>query len=103
VVLGNAFNVPGLTVDTHFGRLVRRFGWTKETDPVKVEFAIMKLMPQEHWTDLSHVLIWHGRRICHSQKPACGACPISHLCAGYGEGPTDPEVAAKLVKAAGKF
>lgn len=103
VVLGNAFNVPGLTVDTHFGRLVRRFGWTKETDPVKVEFAIMKLMPQEHWTDLSHVLIWHGRRICHSQKPACGACPISHLCAGYGEGPTDPEVAAKLVKVAGKF
>lgn len=103
VVLGNAFNVPGLTVDTHFGRLVRRFGWTKETDPVKVEFAIMKLMPQEHWTDLSHVLIWHGRRICHAQKPACGACPISHLCAGYGEGPTDPEVAAKLVKVAGKF
>ena len=103
VVLGNAFDVPGLTVDTHFGRLVRRFGWTKETDPVKVEFAIMKLMPQEHWTDLSHVLIWHGRRICHSQKPACGACPIAELCAGYGEGPTDPEIAAKLVKSQGKF
>lgn len=98
VVLGNAFDLPGITVDTHFGRLVRRFGWTKSEDPVKVEQEICKLFPPEDWTPLSHVLIWHGRRICHSRKPACGACPIAHLCPSFGEGPTDPEIAGKLVK-----
>jgi endonuclease-3 len=103
VVLGNAFDIPGLTVDTHFGRLVRRFGWTKETDPVKVEFAIMDLFPRKDWTDLSHVLIWHGRRICHSQKPACGACPLAKLCPSFGAGPTDPDVASKLVKLEGRL
>jgi endonuclease-3 len=98
VVLGNAFNIPGLTVDTHFGRLARRFGWTTEEDPVKVESAVAKLIPEKEWTDLSHRLIWHGRRICHSRKPACGACPLAKLCPAFGEGETDPIKAAKLVK-----
>lgn len=98
VVLGNAFDVPGITVDTHFGRLVRRWKWTDETDPVKVEHAVAALIPKKEWTMLSHRVIWHGRRRCHARKPACGACPIARLCPSYGEGPTDPEAAAKLVK-----
>jgi endonuclease-3 len=102
VVLGNAFDIPGLTVDTHFGRLVRRFGWTKETDPVKVEFAVMKIVPQKEWTYLSHVLIWHGRRYCHARKPACGVCPIATYCPSFGEGPTDRAIASTLVKTEGR-
>lgn len=98
VVLGNAFGIPGLTVDTHFGRLVRRFGWTAETDPVKVETAVGDLIVKKDWTVLSHRLIWHGRRVCHSRKPACGACTLADLCPSYGEGPTDPVVAAALVR-----
>ena len=102
VVLGNAFDVPGLTVDTHFGRLARRFGWTEETDPVKVESAIAELFPARDWTMLSHHLIWHGRRRCHARNPACGACPVARWCPAYGEGPTDPEAAAKLVRTEGR-
>jgi endonuclease-3 len=102
VVLGNAFGVPGITVDTHFGRLVRRFGWTEETDPVKVEHAIGALFPKRDWTMLSHHLIWHGRRRCHARNPACGACPLARWCPAYGEGPTDPAVAAKLVRTEGR-
>ena len=102
VVLGNAFDIPGITVDTHFGRLVRRFGWTEETDPVKVEHAIGELFPKRDWTMLSHHLIWHGRRRCHARNPACGACPLARLCPSYGEGPVDPVVAAKLVKTEGR-
>ncbi|TQJ19445.1 endonuclease III [Kribbella jejuensis] len=98
VVLGNAFGVPGITVDTHFGRLVRRFGWTTEEDPVKVEHIIGDLFPKKDWTMLSHRLIFHGRRRCHAKKPACGACPIAQWCPSYGAGPTDPETATKLVK-----
>jgi endonuclease III len=98
VVLGNAFGIPGITVDTHFGRLARRWQWTTSTDPVKVEHEVGELIPKKEWTILSHRVIWHGRRICHSRKPACGACPIARLCPSFGEGPTDPEVAAKLVK-----
>ena len=98
VVLGNAFDVPGITVDTHFGRLIRRWKWTDETDPVKAEHAVAQLFPKKDWTMLSHRVIWHGRRRCHARKPACGACPIAHLCPSYGEGPTDPVAAAKLVK-----
>ena len=98
VVLGNAFGVPGITVDTHFGRLSRRFGWTDETDPVKVEHAVGELIPKKEWTMLSHRVIFHGRRRCHARKPACGACPIARLCPSYGEGPTDPVAAAALVK-----
>jgi endonuclease III len=102
VVLGNAFGVPGLTVDTHFGRLVRRLGWTEETDPVKVEMEIAALFPKRDWTMLSHHLIWHGRRVCHARNPACGACPVARWCPAYGEGPTDPEKAATLVKTEGR-
>jgi endonuclease-3 len=98
VVLGNAFGIPGLTVDTHFGRLVRRWQWTAETDPVKVEYAVAELIPKKEWTIFSHRAIWHGRRICHARKPACGACPIARWCPSYGEGPTDAATAAKLVK-----
>ena len=99
VVLGNAFDVPGITVDTHFGRLARRFGWTALDDPDKVEQEVGALFPKSEWTMLSHRLIWHGRRVCHSRRPACGACGIARLCPSYGEGPTDPVQAAKLVKA----
>jgi endonuclease-3 len=97
VVLGNAFGVPGITVDTHFGRLVRRFGWTTEEDPVKVEHAVGALFPRKDWTMLSHVVIFHGRRTCHARKPACGACPIAQWCPAYGTGETDPEKAARLL------
>jgi endonuclease III len=98
VVLGNAFDVPGLTVDTHFGRLVRRFGWTEEDDPVKVEAEIAELVPKKEWTDFSHRVIFHGRRVCHAKKAACGACGLARWCPSYGIGPTDPELALKLVK-----
>ena len=98
VVLGNAFGVPGITVDTHFGRLSRRLRWTDEEDPVKVEHAVGALIPKREWTMLSHRVIFHGRRRCHARRPACGACPIARLCPSYGEGPTDPVVAAALVK-----
>lgn len=102
VVLGNAFDVPGITVDTHFGRLARRLGWTAETDPVKTEHAVGALFPKKDWTMLSHHLIWHGRRVCHARNPACGACPVARWCPSYGEGPTDPAVAANLVKTQGR-
>ena len=98
VVLGNAFGVPGITVDTHFGRLARRFGWTTHTDADKVEADVAALIPRREWTILSHRLIWHGRRCCHARRPACGACPLARLCPSYGEGPTDPVVAATLLK-----
>lgn len=98
VVLGNAFDVPGLTVDTHFGRLVRRWEWTDNTDADKVEADVAALFPKRDWTMLSHRVIWHGRRRCHARRPACGACAIAGWCPAYGEGPTDPKVAAKLVR-----
>ena len=98
VVLGNAFDVPGITVDTHFGRLARRMGWTVLEDPDKVEADVAALFPRKDWTMLSHVLIWHGRRRCHSRRPACGACPVARWCPSYGLGPTDPVEAQKLVK-----
>ena len=98
VVLGNAYGVPGLTVDTHFGRLVRRFGWTELDDPVKVEAVVADLLPKADWTMFSHRVICHGRRVCHSRTPACGACGVASLCPSYGLGPTDPELARRLVK-----
>jgi len=101
VVLGNAFDIPGITVDTHFGRLARRFGWTEETDPVKAEHAVGALFPKRDWTMLSHHVIWHGRRVCHAKKPACGACPVARWCPAFGEGPTDPAEAQKLVRTEG--
>ena len=98
VVLGNAFGVPGITVDTHFGRLARRFGWTESDDPVKIEFDVAELFEPRDWTMLSHRVVFHGRRICHAKKPACGACPVASLCPSYGDGETDPVKAAKLLK-----
>ena len=98
VVLGDAFGVPGITVDTHVGRLARRFGWTAETDPVKAEHEIGALFPRKDWTMLNHRVIFHGRRCCHARRPACGACPVATLCPSFGEGPTDPAVAAKLIR-----
>ena len=98
VVLGHAFGIPGITVDTHFGRLSRRFGWTKLTDPVKVEFEVANLIPEKEWTNLSQRMIWHGRRVCHSRKPACGACPVAKICPSVGIGEMDKEKAKLLVK-----
>ena len=98
VVLGHAFDIPGITVDTHFGRLSRRFGWTKEMDPVKVERIVGELIPQKEWTNLSQRMIWHGRRICHSRKPACGACPVAKMCPSVGIGEMDVAKARLLVK-----
>jgi len=98
VVLGHAFNTPGLTVDTHFGRLVRRFGWTKEMDPVRAEFAGMDLISVKAWTNLSQRLIWHGRRVCHSRKPAFGACALASLCRSYGVGEVNLAKAQAVVE-----
>jgi endonuclease-3 len=98
VVLGHAFDIPGITVDTHFGRLSRRFGWTKEMDPVKIERIVGELIPQKEWTNLSQRMIWHGRRICHSRKPACGACPVAKMCPSVGIGEMDVAKAKLLVK-----
>lgn len=101
VVLGNAFGVPGLTVDTHFGRLARRLGWTGETDPVKVEAAVGELVPRAEWTMLSHRLIFHGRRVCHARRPACTLCGVARLCPSY-DGPrgAEPALPSTLVLAA---
>jgi endonuclease-3 len=98
VVLGNAFGIPGITVDTHFGRLARRFGWTLSEDPVQIEFDVAELFVPRDWTMLSHRVVFHGRRVCHSRKPACGACPVANWCPSYGLGETDPVKAAKLLK-----
>ncbi len=98
VILGNAFDVPGITVDTHFGRLVRRWRWTAEEDPVKVEKAVGELIERREWTLLSHRVIFHGRRVCHARKPACGVCVLAADCPSFGIGPTDPLLAAALVK-----
>ena len=103
VVLGHAFDTPGITVDTHFGRLSRRFEWTKEKDPVKIEHAVAALFPQKEWTNLSQRMIWHGRRICHSRKPACGACPLAKICPSVGIGEMDPVLARALVKVDADF
>jgi endonuclease III len=102
VVLGDAFGIPGITVDTHVGRLARRFGWTTETDPFKAEREIGSLFHKRDWVMLNHHLIWHGRRRCHARRPACGACPVAKLCPSYGAGPTDPVEAAKLVRTEGR-
>ncbi len=102
VVLGNAFGVPGITVDTHVGRLARRFAWTAQTDPVKVEHEVGALFPRRDWAMVCQRLIWHGRRCCHAQRPACGACPVARHCPAFGEGPTDPAAAAALLRTEGR-
>jgi endonuclease-3 len=103
VVLGHAFGIPGITVDTHFGRLSRRFGWSKQSNPVKVEFEVGELIPQKEWTNLSQRMIWHGRRVCHSRKPACGACALAKLCPSYGIGEVDPVKAKRMVNVEADF
>jgi len=88
VVLGNAFNLAeGIVVDTHVGRLSRRMGLTRQHDPVKVEQALVKIVPREDWTLFSHLLIWHGRRRCSARKPDCSQCEISTLCPKRGVRP----------------
>ena len=98
VVLGEAFAIPGIAVDTHVLRVSRRLGWTVQIDPAKVEQDLMALLPIADWTRVSQLVIWHGRRRCHARKPACGACSLAPSCPSYGEGPTDPSDAARLVK-----
>ncbi len=98
VILGNAFNIPGITVDTHFARLVHRWRWTAEKDPVKIEHAVGELIERSEWTMLSHRVIFHGRRVCHSRKPACGVCVIAKDCPSFGLGPTEPLLAVPLVR-----
>ncbi len=84
VILGNAFGVPGITVDTHVGRLSRRLGLTTDTDPTKVERDLMVLIPKKEWTMFSHRLIFHGRRVCHARKPDCASCGLAKLCPKVG-------------------
>ncbi len=85
VVLGNAFVVPGIVVDTHVQRVSQRIGLTKNEDPVKIEFDLMEVVPKEEWTHFSNLLIWHGRKTCVARKPLCEICPIRKLC-DYGSG-----------------
>ena len=97
VVLGNAFGVPGLTVDTHVGRMARRLGFSTAKDPLAVEEDLKRLYPRKDLTMVSHRLIFLGRRICHARKPACGVCPLAKLCPSYGLGEMDVEKAEKLL------
>jgi len=83
VVLGNAFGVPGIVVDTHVHRVSRRIGLTRKDDPVKIEFDLMEVVPKEEWTHFSNLLVWHGRRTCAARKPLCEKCPIRKYC-DYG-------------------
>jgi endonuclease III len=98
VIRGNAFGVPGITVDTHMIRITRRLGLTAETDPVKIEFDLQRLIDPREWTMFSHRIIFHGRRVCIARKPACGACTLAPQCPSYGEGPTEPAAAVKLLR-----
>jgi endonuclease-3 len=84
VVLGNAFDTPGITVDTHVGRLSRRLGFTRQIDPHKVERALMVIVPEEKWTEFSHELILHGRNVCTALKPDCENCVLNPLCPKIG-------------------
>lgn len=98
VVLGNAFGVPGITVDTHVQRLSRRLGYTTSDDPVVIEAELGALLERRDWTMASHRLIFHGRRTCFARRPACGACPVASLCPSAGIGETDPVRAAAMLK-----
>ncbi|SNQ50619.1 Endonuclease III [Frankia canadensis] len=98
VVLGHAFGTPGVTVDTHVGRLSRRFGLTDQNDPVRVEAELCALLEPRDWTIASDRMIFHGRRYCHARRPACGACALARLCPSFGLGPTEAGEAARLVR-----
>jgi endonuclease-3 len=84
VVLGNAFGIPGLVVDTHVGRLSRRLGFTESSDPEKIEQEMMKVVPREDWTDYAHLLIAHGRAVCTARKAFCSRCPLARYCPKVG-------------------
>jgi endonuclease-3 len=84
VILGSSFDIPGIVVDTHVGRVAQRIGLTRHADPVKIEFDLMELVPEERWTVFSHQLIWHGRRICAARNPKCSQCPLLDHC-DYGQ------------------
>jgi endonuclease-3 len=84
VILGNAFGIPGLVVDTHCGRVAQRLGLTGNTDPVKIEFDLMPLVPKEGWVQFSHEMIWHGRQVCTARNPRCPPCPLLAYC-DYGQ------------------
>lgn len=84
VILGNAFGVPGIVVDTHMGRVSQRLGLTAKQDPVKIEFDLMELVPKKKWTKFSHQMIWHGRAICTARNPKCPQCPLLPYC-DYGQ------------------
>ena len=103
VVLGHAYGIPGITVDTHFGRLSRRFGWSKNQDPVKVEIDVSKLIAEKEWTNLSQRLIWHGRRVCFARNPACGACVLKSICPSFGIGIKDEKIAKTKLKSEADF
>ena len=98
VVLGNAFGVPGITVDTHVQRLSHRLGYTTSDDPVVIETELGALLERREWTMASHRLIFHGRRTCFARRPACGACPVAAMCPSAGIGETDPVAAAAMLK-----
>ena len=98
VVLGNAFGVPGITVDTHVQRLSHRLGYTTSEDPVVIEAELGALLEKREWTMASHRLIFHGRRTCFARRPACGACPVATMCPSAGIGETDPVAAAEMVR-----
>lgn len=97
VVLGNAFGVPGITTDTHVIRLANRLGWTDSTNANVVERDIAELFEPRDYTELSHRLIFLGRRICHAKRPACGACPVAKWCPSAGIGEMNPEAAKELL------
>lgn len=98
VVRGDAFGLPGITVDTHVGRLSRRLGWTVHEDPVAVEADLAALFERRGWTPMSHRVIFHGRRTCFARRPACGACPVARWCPSAGVGEVDPVRAAAMVR-----
>jgi endonuclease-3 len=102
VVLGEAFGVPGIAVDTHVARVASRLGLSDSTDARTIETHLCAMFPRRDWTRASQLLIWHGRRRCHARRPACGACPLDRWCPAYGEGPTDPKEAQALVKVEGR-
>jgi endonuclease-3 len=81
VVLGSAFGISdGFIIDTHVGRIVHRFGWTQQVDPVKVELELMRLLPSQEWLSLAHRIIYHGRAVCNARKPLCSQCTLAKFC-----------------------
>jgi endonuclease-3 len=95
VLLGNIWGKPAITVDTHVTRLSQRLGLTKETDPVKIEFALQAILPEKEWTFFSHAIIFHGRKVCIARKPKCVECVLNKLCPSaftFGKNPSNAKV-----------